>query len=163
MSARIDVAVLLVFASAAPISVVAGSSQIATGIDRAAWLQGCWESTTPARSVEESWTTARAGSMIGVSRTIRDGRTVAYEMVVLREQGDQLTYEAHPSGQPPATFVSSRITASELIFENRAHDFPQEVGYRRGSEGLLAWIRGTQNGKERRVEFSYTRAQCGGQ
>ena len=143
--------------------VEAGLSQTVTGIHRAAWLQGCWEYTTPARSVEELWTTARGGSMIGVGRTIRGGKMISYEMIVLREQGDGLAYEAHPSGQPTATFVSTRISPSELVFENPAHDFPQEVGYRRDGDRLLAWIRGTQNGKERRAEFPYARVRCAGQ
>ena len=101
--------------------------------------------------------------MIGVGRTIRDGKMTAYEMIVLREQGDRLAYEAHPSGQASTTFLSTRISASELVFENPAHDFPQEVGYRRDGDSLLAWIRGTKNGQERRIEFPYTRARCGNQ
>jgi hypothetical protein len=144
-----------------PTSVV--SRQTVTGIEGAVWLQGCWESTTPTRTVEESWTSAKGGSMIGVSRTIRDGKMTAYEMIVLREQGDRLAYEAHPSGQSSTTFLSTRISASELVFENPAHDFPQEVGYRRAGDSLLAWIRGTQNGQARRIEFPYTRARCGNQ
>lgn len=119
---------------------VTGHAQSAAGIDRAAWLQGCWEQTTSTRSVEEIWTTAKGGSMIGISRTIRDGKLTAYEMVVLREDGDRLAYEAHPSGQPAATFLSTRISASEIVFENPAHDFPQQVGYRREGDALLAWI-----------------------
>ncbi len=59
--------------------------------------------------VEEILDAAKGGSMIGVSRTIRDGKTTAYEMIVLREQGDQLAYVAHPSGQAPATFLSTRV------------------------------------------------------
>jgi uncharacterized protein DUF6265 len=141
----------------------AADSRTVTGIERAAWLQGCWESTTAIRTVEESWTTAKGGSMIGVGRTIRDGTMTAYEMIVLREQGDRLAYEAHPSGQASTTFLSTRISASELVFENPAHDFPQEVGYRRDGNSLLAWIRGMQNGQERRIEFPYTRARCGNQ
>ena len=101
--------------------------------------------------------------MIGVGRTIRDGKMTAYEMIVLREQGDRLAYEAHPSGQASTTFLSTRISASELVFENPAHDFPQEVGYRHDGDSLLAWIRGTKNGEERRTEFPYTRASCGNQ
>jgi hypothetical protein len=139
-----------------------GGAQNVAGIDRAAWLQGCWELTTANRIVEESWTTAKGGSMIGVSRTIRDGKLAAYEMVVLRERGDELAYEAHPSGQPAATFLSTRISASELVFENPAHDFPQQIGYRIEGDALLAWIRGMQNGKERRIEFPYTRTRCAG-
>ena len=148
--------------NAAP-SVESGFSRTVSGIQRAAWLQGCWELTTATRSVEEAWTTAKGGSMIGVSRTIQDGKTTAYEMIVLREEGNRLAYEAHPSGQPPATFLSTRISASELVFENPAHDFPQEVGYRLEGDALLAWIRGTRNGTDRRIEFPYKRARCGSQ
>ena len=138
------------------------SAQGASGIQRAAWLQGCWELVSPTRSLEESWTAARGGSMIGVSRTIRNGKTTAYEMIVLREEGTRLAYEAHPSGQSAATFLSTRISESELVFENPDHDFPQEVGYHLEGETLVAWIRGVQNGSEQRIEFPYTRARCSG-
>lgn len=100
--------------------------------------------------------------MIGVGRTIRDGKVTAYEMIVLREQAERLAYEAHPSGQASTTFLSTRISASELVFENPAHDFPQEVGYRIDGDALLAWIRGTQDGKDRRIEFPYRRVRCAG-
>jgi len=53
------------------------------GIQRAAWLQGCWEMSTPGRSVEEIWTTPKGGSMIGVSRTIRDVATNRELMTIL--------------------------------------------------------------------------------
>ena len=47
------------------------------------------------------------------------------------------------------------VAGTGLLFENPAHDFPQQVGYRR-EEGdrMVAWIEGTSNGKPRRVEFS---------
>ena len=138
------------------------AAQSAMGIQRAAWLQGCWEMASPDRSVEEFWTPAKGGSMIGVSRTIRNGKTTTYELIVLREQGDRLAYEAHPSGQPQATFLSTRISESDLVFQNPEHDFPQEVGYHLEGQTLRAWIRGTQKSREQRVEFRYTRVRCGG-
>ena len=148
---------------AAVVLVLAGQSAAAqgAGIQRARWLEGCWELTASGRSVEESWNAAKGGSMIGVSRTIRDGKTTAYEMIVMREEGERLAYEAYPSDQEPATFLSTRINESELVFENPEHDFPQEVGYRRSGDALVAWIRGMQDGKDRRIEFSYTRTRCG--
>jgi len=136
------------------------SAQAPARIDRAAWLQGCWELTAENRTVEEIWTPPKGGSMIGVSRTIRDGKLTEYEMVVLREQGDKLAYVAHPSGQPPATFLATHITDRELLFENPSHDFPQQIGYRRDTRTLLAWISGTANGKPRRIEFPYARVPC---
>lgn len=132
-------------------------------IDRVAWLQGCWESVSPQRTVEEQWMSPRGHSMIGVGRTVRGDRLVDYEFVVLREQEGQLAYQAHPSGQPSAKFLSRTVSDTEVLFENPAHDFPQRVGYRRdGPDALLAWIEGTRDGQARRVEFPYRRVTCPG-
>ena len=130
-------------------------------IDRVAWMHGCWKMTTPQSIVEEQWMAPRGGTMIGVGRTVRGERTTDYEFVVLKEQNGQLTYEAHPAGQAPAVFVAREAGADSVVFENAAHDFPQRVGYRRSGTGLVGWIEGTQNGKSRRIEFSYTRVACG--
>jgi hypothetical protein len=133
------------------------------GIERVRWLQGCWEAVSPQRTIEDQWMPPRGGSMVGVSRTVRGNTLVEYELIVLREQGDLLSYEAHPSGQPSAIFLSRAVGDSSVVFENPEHDFPQRIGYRRdGPDVLLAWIEGTENGQSRRVDFSYRRAACGG-
>lgn len=133
----------------------------ATGIERLAWLQGCWE-TAPAedRSVEEHWMAPRGGTMIGTSRTVRGGATVEYEFVMIRERGEQLVYVAHPSGQPSAEFVAATVTDGRVVFENPAHDFPQRIGYARNGTSLNAWIEGTRNGQSRKVPFPYRRVSC---
>jgi|SoiMethySBSTD1v2_1073268.scaffolds.fasta_scaffold04683_7 uncharacterized protein DUF6265 len=139
-------------------------------IDRVAWMHGCWRMTTPQSIVEEQWMAPRGGTMIGVGRTVarpadaKGGgggeRTTDYEFVVLKEQNGQLAYEAHPAGQAPALFMARETAADSVVFENAAHDFPQRVGYRRSGNGLVGWIEGTQNGKSRRIEFTYTRVAC---
>lgn len=105
----------------------------------------------------------RGKSMIGAGRTVRGDSRVEYELVVIREKDAQLAYEAHPSGQPSAVFLSRSISGSEVLFENPQHDFPQRIGYRRDSpDALLAWIEGTRNGQTRRIEFPYRRVACPG-
>jgi len=131
------------------------------GVQRVAWLQGCWAVVSPERTIEEHWMVPRGKSMVGVGRTVRGDTLVEYELVLIREQGDQLAYEAHPAGQPAAVFLSREVTDSSVLFENLQHDFPQRVGYsRRGADSLLAWIEGTQQGQVRRIEFPYRRAVC---
>jgi hypothetical protein len=104
----------------------------------------------------------RGGTMLGAGRTVRGGKLVEYELVLVREQGDGLAYEAHPSGQPSAVFLSKEIGADRVVFENLEHDFPQRVGYRRdGADTLTAWIEGTRDGKTKRIDFPYKRAACG--
>jgi len=132
-------------------------------VERVAWLQGCWETVSPQRTVEEQWMAPRGGSMIGMGRTLRGGALVEYEIVVIRQHGNQLAYDAHPSGQPSAVFLTNTVSDSLVVFENPQHDFPQKIGYQRtGPDSLLAWVEGTQKGQTRRIEFPYRRAMCPG-
>ncbi len=130
-------------------------------VDRVAWLQGCWRSTRGEATVDEQWMAPRGGTMLGMGRTVRGSKLVEYELVLIKEQDGRLAYEAHPSGQPTATFMATTASDSSVVFENPQHDFPQRVGYRRnGADALEAWIEGQANGKSRRVDFSYQRARC---
>jgi hypothetical protein len=148
---------------AAGLAVLAGASalQPAKGVQRAAWLAGCWEAQSAQRTIEEQWMAPRGRTMLGMSRTVHGDSTVETEMVMLREEGERLAYEAHPSGQSAATFRSAGITDTSVVFDNPTHDFPQRIGYeRRGADSLLAWIEGTMSGRNRRADFRYRRARC---
>ena len=134
----------------------------AARVEQVAWLQGCWQMSANGRVVEEQWMAPRGGVMLGMGRTVRDGKLVEYESVVLREEDGKLAYEAHPSGQPSAVFLSKTLGESSVVFENPTHDYPQRVGYKRDGAALLAWIDGMANGKPRRVEFPYRRVACAG-
>ena len=142
------------------LSVASAAAQQVT-VDRVGWLQGCWISTRGEATIEEQWMAPRGGSMLGMGRTVRGGKTVEHELVLITERSGRLAYEAHPSGQPSATFLSTSASETSVVFENPEHDFPQRVGYRReGAGGLQAWIEGQAGGKSRRVDFSYQRARC---
>jgi len=132
------------------------------GIERIAWLQGCWSLNSGDRTVEEQWMAPRGGVMLGTGRTVKAGQLVEHEFVIIRERGDALVYQAQPSGQTPAAFVSTSVEAARVVFQNDQHDFPQRIGYRRRGAGLDAWIEGTAGGKSRRIDFAYERMACPG-
>lgn len=146
--------------------VVLGASRAqaqSSRLDSVFWLVGCWELLTPDKNqiVQESWGAPLSGSMLGMSRTVRDGKLIEFESIILRVEKGKLVYEAHPSGQPTATFMSTSISDKSVIFENPKHDFPQKIGYQRdGDSSLLAWIEGPVDGKPRRTEFPYHRVVC---
>lgn len=151
-------AVLLVLGSFAEVS-----AQRVVCIQDVAWLQGCWELVSPTTTIEEQWMAPLGKNMVGVSRTVRADSLVAFEAMVIREQGSRLIYQAHPSGQATADFYSHVVGDSVVIFENLTHDFPQRIGYRRSSpDSLMAWIEGTINGEQRRLDFLYRRVRCSG-
>lgn len=95
--------------------------------------------------------------MLGISRTIRDGKMMEFEFMSIREVNGRLSFVAVPSGQKQAVFPLVRGTATELVFEDPQHDFPQRVIYRNVNGVLAARIEGEVNGKSRSADFPYRR------
>jgi hypothetical protein len=141
------------------LSLAAGAQ---TEIDRVAWLAGCWQSDNAEPGSGEHWMPVAGGTMFGMSRTIRQGKTVEFEFVELRYLPDgKLAYIAHPSGQQTAAFPLLRISDTEVVFENLEHDFPQRVAYAKDGESKVrARIEGVRNGALRVIEFPLTRISC---
>ena len=72
-----------------PVACVLAAPFLAAGqnpvrIEQVGWLTGCWETSSPQRTIEEHWLPPRGGTMLGMGRTVRDGRTVEYESIVIR-------------------------------------------------------------------------------
>lgn len=148
-------------ASLAAVGLLAGTAAAAAGIGDVSWLAGCWASDGAEPGSGEQWTEPAGGSMFAVSRTVRGGKTTAYEFLRIIETDDGgLLYIALPSGQSLTTFVMIAISPDEVVFENPNHDFPQRVAYRRYASRLVGRIEGTVNGQDRRIEFPMTAVDC---
>src|SRR3954464_4855249 len=100
-------------------------------IDEMSWLRGCWESRTGEGTVDAQWLSPRASSMLGVSRTIHGPTLIDYEMVVIRERGDRLSYEPHPSNAEPGLFMSTAVSDRTVVFENLKPGFPPGAANKR--------------------------------
>ena len=137
-----------------------GFQAAAANIADLAWMSGCWTLSSGTRTITEFWLPPAGGSMLGMSRTVSTGKTIAYEFIVLRAAAPGLEYVARPSGQTEAIFTSTKISSSEAVFENPAHDFPTRITYRRSRSGLTATIDGVIDGKHRVVDFAYTAGTC---
>mgnify|MGYP006137909635 CR=1 FL=1 len=76
-------------------------------------------------------------------------------------EGDTLVYHAMPSRQEPAVFRSISVANDAVTFEDKAHDFPQRIIYRRvGADSVVARIEGTVRGQARGVDFPFARVRC---
>jgi len=126
-------------------------------VNQLEWLAGCWSTTRGDSMVEEHWMKPGGGTMLGMSRTIRGGKTSEYEFLQIRDVNGTLTYVAQPSGQAEAAFTLRSASGSEAIFENPDHDFPQRIIYRRTVDGLSARVEGTRNGQLRGIDYPYRR------
>ena len=118
-----------------------------TSLSDLAWLSGCWESNRNGREINEQWMKPAGQTMLGMGRTVSKGKTVEYEFVQVRADGDgSIYYVAKPSGQSEASFKLIKYQNREATFENLEHDFPQRVIYRLEPDGsLFARVEGTSN------------------
>ena len=141
------------------------SSQAPASIEDLAWLAGCWSSVGGEAGSGEQWTVPAGKTLLGVSRTVQDSKTVAYEFLQIREtEAGEIEYIAKPSGQSEATFLLVQLSESEVVFENLDHDFPQRIIYRlRAGGNLEARIEGKVKGMVRTVDFPMERVDCGSQ
>jgi hypothetical protein len=126
------------------------------------WLAGCWESVGGEPGSGEQWSIPAGDTLFGVSRTIRNGKTVAHEFMQIRGNGtDKIEFIANPSGQEGASFLMKTLTENEVVFENLAHDFPQRVIYRSNDPNKLTGrIEGQVNDESRAVNFPLERVNC---
>jgi hypothetical protein len=123
------------------------------------WMTGDWQQTAGARVIEEHWSTPSANSLIGMSRTVRDGRTVAFEFLRIEQRENGTFYVAQPNGRPPTDFKLASWTDTELVFEGDGSDKVKRITYRKqGPNGLAATVEGEENGKPFKQEFRYVKA-----
>jgi hypothetical protein len=139
---------------------VYGFAQGQPEMAKLAWLSGCWKADGDVQS-EEHWTKLEGRSMLGMGRTIANGKTVFHEFLQIRERADGIFYIAQPNDGPAVSFRLVKVNDSEAIFENPQHDFPQRITYQRAIDGsLLAAIEGQEKGKPKRVDFAMQRVRC---
>ncbi len=100
--------------------------------------------------------------MLGVGRTVRNGKTVDYEFLQIRTNDEgKAVYIAMPSGQKEATFVAAKVVEGSVTFENPRYDFPQRIIYKSlPGDRLAARIEGRCGGTMRGIDFPMKRVPC---
>lgn len=131
-------------------------------IEDFAFAAGCWQAVAGDTTMEEQWSRPAGGVMLGTARVVSGGRTVFTEFVEVREKPEGLVMTvALGIGKPPTSFTRIDSSKDEVVFENKAHDFPQRVRYRNeGKDALFARVEGTQKGQAKGEDFPYRRVAC---
>lgn len=128
-------------------------------VAKLSWMAGTWMQEKDGVVVRETWLAPREGVMGGVGQTNRPGRKPFVEHVKISAEPAGVTFTALLPGQPPTAFVLLPGPDGEAVFENKAHDFPQRVFYRRCGEDLCAGVEGLVKGELKRDEWRYTRVR----
>jgi len=142
--------------------IIIPAAALPASIGDLAWLSGCWASANQEAGSGEQWMQPAGATMLGMSRSVSDGKTVGFEfMRIVATDDGGLVFIASPSGQNTTGFALLSLDDHQVIFENPDHDFPQRIIYRLLSdEELLGRVEGTINGTERAIDFPMKKTAC---
>jgi hypothetical protein len=133
---------------------------VSARLDQLAFMAGDWAGLDGSAAVEEHWLPPKGGLMLGLGRTVKDGKAVGFEFLRIEQQGDTLVYLASPGGRPATPFPLGAVDGTSAVFES-VLEFPRRVSYRRNVNGsLTARIEGTRGGKPVAKEWTWKRMPC---
>lgn len=133
----------------------------ANPIEKADWLLGQWSAASPGRQLLETWEKLDDSTFAGSGYLIKGADSTLLESIRLEQRNGRLFYVPLVKGQnneKPVRFALTRANAQQLVFENPAHDFPQQITYTRISkDSLLAEISGIVQGATKSRRFPMRR------
>jgi len=137
------------------LSLILFTALSAHAADFPTFMTGNWRMTLANGSVvEEHWTTADGGLMLGMGRSVPAKGNAEFEFLRIEPRDGKLTYLAMPFAKPATPFPLKSLTGSRVVFENPEHDFPQRIIYWRDGERLCARVEGKDGKGE---EWCWTR------
>lgn len=140
-------------------SLVMGEGKVQ--IESLAWMAGCWKGNVGGGIWREHWMAPEGGTMLSMSRYIKEGKTAFTEFTRIEERDGGLVFIAVPIDQPKVEFKLTRSQKTEAVFENPEHDFPKKITYRKEPRGTLhARTEGLVDGKPYQVEFHFSPVSC---
>lgn len=127
------------------------------------WLAGCWEINHPDEKVliSEQWMLPAADGMLGMSRTIRNDKMSAYELMRIIQKETEIFYIVRPSSKKDdVTFKLVEWKANEISFEREGDEFPSKITYKLvKKDSLTAYLTGRLR-RRTMIEYPYKRIKC---
>lgn len=127
-------------------------------IDRLKFMQGSWTAERGTGVSEETWMAPAGKSMLGVSRTIRDGRTSFTEFLMIEENEGKIKLSiCQKLGGPAITLNVGKLTETEVVFEPVDDPNKATITYRLVDKNLHATVAGVRDGSPYTLEFVFKR------
>lgn len=97
--------------------------------------------------------------MLGMSRTVRDGRTTFTEFWQVSERDGKITMAlTQKVGSPAIEFVAT-VGTNEVTFKSIDDPNNATIKYQRSNDSLLAVVQGSREGEPYKLEFNFERVK----
>lgn len=125
------------------------------------WLLGEWGNENGEEIMKELWKKENDSTFTGFAYTKVAQDTVFAETLKIQhlDEAILLTVVAYNQNDDvPVTFRMITLEDGKIVFENKAHDFPQRIAYTNPQQDSIhAWIEGTVKGELQKIDFYYGR------
>jgi len=126
-------------------------------------MAGCWEQKDAAKKllISEQWMSPAGTSILGMGRTVKNGKTTGWEYMRIEQRDDGIYLVSRPKENTEDTaFKMISSTASEFVFENKLHDYPQRIIYKVQGDKMTGRIEGMTGGKFLGIDYPMDRVKC---
>lgn len=123
-------------------------------------LEGKWEGTLEGGQFTETW--KRSGNYIeGKGILVRKGEVKQHEKLKIDNIHGHWVYLASVGGARPVLFTLAKSTNNnQWLFENKEHDFPQQIDYLMKDENTLyVKVSGLIKGKLQQYDYYLRRVE----
>ncbi len=112
------------------------------------WLSGAWQGSFQEDTVDEYWSHAQPGSMVGVYRWVKEGNPWLYEMMLVETEGDSVVarfkhFDPGLKGREEAEkhygFDLVQLNGTDAIFHMRDNEPSVWLFYRREGDSLITY------------------------
>ena len=133
-------------------------------IAKLGWMSGCWETTSEQdkSTLREIWLLPKAGSMLGMGQTERDGKAVGWEAMRLYDEGDTVKAWQRPSARAEFTMDMESLSEDFVSFALTEGDTTTRATYQRRENGaaLAVSFRLIKGENRRGANFAFKRTDC---
>lgn len=127
-------------------------------LDNLKFMEGPWEADRGSGVSQETWMPPAGGTMLGLSRTLREGRTTFTEFLKIEEKDGKLILTiCQKLGGPAMTLIAGKVSPSEVVFEPVDDPNKATVTYRLVEKELHATVAGIREGEPYKIEFKFKR------
>lgn len=116
-------------------------------IDRLAWLEGAWTGSAFGGTIEEVFSSASGGVVLGTSRVVSNGKLSHREFINITELDGSMIYEVHLPKRDPHVFKLEKIEDKSVVWADPANEWPKRISYTRTGDTIDVVLEGDTGGR----------------
>lgn len=144
------------------LTVAGASAQDHPKLTRLEFMAGCWAGEMGEDvTVEENWTSPTDNMMLATTRYLNKNKeATGWEFTRIVATDSTTAFIAAGNGNPEESYALVRASSEYVLFQNLTKAFPQQISYRKASDGSL--IARNEGEGQLSVEVRFSRVRCPG-